>query len=303
MNFHERRRRNGPVFETHEKAHREVLATENWFGDGKPFIGRQFTAAKARERKAEIINLLYRAEKRERRDGDAGVTDRLAILADKIFRCRPGRRCGSLACPECLRAYQKAKVAAQRDTIKLLKATRKNKLLVMVNIIPLMVTYKPEDLSVLKVQKLNRWLKDVLTRVGFKRVMLGSIDFSWEADRGIYQPHWHIAMWTSNREKLTRRLKRIFPGLERGDRPVVASKTYSLGFLPYKDKAIKLPALLRNNRRGLPYLLLALDRTEPLDLMVLFGVRASAQDGGFEFKKIQRRKMAGHRKRRIDEKR
>jgi hypothetical protein len=64
---------------------------------------------------------------------------------------------------------------------------------------------------------------------------------------------------------------------------------YSLGFLPYKDKAIKLPALLRNNRRGLPYLLLALDRTEPLELTVLFGVRASAQDGGLEFKKIPRR--------------
>jgi hypothetical protein len=97
-------------------------------------------------------------------------------------------------------------------------------------------------------------------------------------------------MWTSNREELKRRLRRIFPGLQRGDRPVVASKTYSLGFLPYKDKAIKLPALLRNNRRGLPYLLLALDRTEPLELMILSGVRASAQDGGLEFKKIQRRK-------------
>ena len=75
------------------------------------------------------------------------------------------------------------------------------------------------------------------------------------------------------------------------------------GFLPYMNKAIKLPDLLRNNRRGLPYLLLALDHTEPLELMILSGVRASAQDGGLEFKKIQRRKMAGHRKRRIDEKR
>ena len=33
----------------------------------------------------------------------------------------------------------------------------------MVTIIPLMVTYKPEDLPFLKVQKLNRWLKDALT--------------------------------------------------------------------------------------------------------------------------------------------
>jgi hypothetical protein len=287
MNFHERRRRNGPVFQTHEKAHHEVLTTEKWFGDGKPFIGKQFTAAKARERKADIINLLYRTAEREGRTGDAGVADRLADLADKIHSCCAARRCGSLACTECLRAFQKAKVAAQRTTIKQLKVTRKGKLLVMANVVPLWIRYTPEQVANLDVQKLNRWLKDTLTRAGFKRVMLGSIDFSWED--GFYQPHWHVAMWTADTDELLRRLKLIFPSRERGDRPALVSKTYSLGFLPYKDKAIKLPALLRNNRRGLPYLLLALDRTEPLELMVLSGVRVSAQDGCLEFKKIHRR--------------
>lgn len=287
MNYYDRLRRNGPVFQTHAKAHHEVLATEDWFGDGKPYIGKQFTAAKARERKAEIINLLYRTAKREQRDGNPDVATRLENLADKLHYCCAARRCGSLACPECSRAFQKAKVAAQRTTIKQLRVTRKGKLLVMVTIIPLMVTYKPEDLPYLKIQKLNRWLKDALTKAGFRRVMLGSIDFSWED--GFYQPHWHIAMWTADRERLKRRLKRIFPGLQRGDRPVHTTETYSLEFLAYKDKAIKLPALLRNNRRGLPYLLLALDRTEPLELMVLSRVRVSAQDGGLKFKKIQRR--------------
>src|SRR5581483_1664434 len=95
-----------------------------------------------------------------------------------------------------------AGVLNQRTTIKPLRVTRKRKLLVMVTIIPLMVTYKPEGLPVLKVQKLNRWLKDALTKAGFKRVMLGSIDLSWEG--GFYQPHWHIAMWTSDRKRLRR---------------------------------------------------------------------------------------------------
>ena len=290
MSLEERYRlRNGPIFKTHQKAHEEVLATEAWFGDGAPVIGKQFTAAKAKERKETVTDLLFRTAKRDRRTGDTDVADRLATLADKLHYCCPHRRCGSLACPECLRAFQKAKVAAQRTTIKLLKATRKDKLLVMANVIPLWITYTPEELAGLDVRKLNRWLKDAFTRAGFDRVMLGSIDFSWEADRGIYQPHWHIAMFTSNRKELQRRLKRIFPGPERGDRPALVSKTYSLGFLPYKDKAIKLPALLRNNRLGLPYMLLALDRTEPMELMVLSRIRVSAQDGGFEFKEIQRR--------------
>jgi hypothetical protein len=265
------------------------LANEFWFGDDKPNIGRQFTARKAKERKAEIVELFFRTAKRERRTGNANVADQLEILADKTFYCRPRRRCGSLACTECHRAFQKAKVAAQKTAIKELKVERKSKLLVMANVIPLSITYSPDQLADLDVRKLNRWLKDALTKAGFKRVMLGSIDFSWEADRGFYQPHWHIALFTSNRKKLLRKLKLLFPGLERGDRPVVVSKSYSLEFLPYKNKAIKVIDLLKGNRRGLPYLLLLLDRTDPLELMILSGVWVSAQEGRLVFKKIQHR--------------
>jgi hypothetical protein len=217
------------------------------------------------------------------------LADQLEVLADKLFSCQPRRRCGSLSCPECHRAFQKAKVAAQKVTITKLMTERTDKQLVMANIIPLSITYTPAQLADLDVRKLNRWLKDKLTRAGFRRVMLGSIDFSWEADRGIYQPHWHIAMFTSNRKVLQRKLKVLFPGLERGDRPVVVSKTYSLEFLSYKNKAIKIIDLLKGNRRGLPYLLLLLDRTDPLELMILSGVRVSAQEGRLVFKKIQHR--------------
>ena len=292
MNLDHRRRRNGPTFKTHHKAHQVVLANEVWFGDGHPAIGKQFTAEKAKERKDDVVGLLFQTATRERRIGNAAVADRFESLADKIFGCHQGRRCGSLACSECHRAFQKAKVAAQEITIKLLKAERASKLLVMANVVPLWITYRPDQLADLDVRKLNRWLKDALRRAGFKRDMLGSIDFSWEADRGIYQPHWHIALFTSNRKKLQRRLKQIFPGQEGGDRPALVSETYSLGFLPYMAKAIKLPALLRNNRRGLPLLLLALDLTEPLELMILSGVRVSAQEGGFQFQRIQHRRKA-----------
>jgi hypothetical protein len=101
-------------------------------------------------------------------------------------------------------------------------------------------------------------------------------------------------MWTSNRKqlrkqlktifpasgkKLKRRLKTVFPNDKKYRRPVLVSNTWSLGFIPYKDKAVKLPDLLRRNRTHLPELLLALDRTEPLELMVLSRLRLSAQAG------------------------
>jgi hypothetical protein len=84
VGLEERRRRNGPVFNTYHKAHHAVLASEAWFGDGPSVIGKQFTSAKAKERKDKVIDI-FRAARRERRVGDAGVADRLEILAAPLL--------------------------------------------------------------------------------------------------------------------------------------------------------------------------------------------------------------------------
>jgi len=156
----------------------------------------------------------------------------------------------------------------------------------MAILIPLRSRYAPDQLDELEIRADNRWLKDNLRRAGFRREMFGSYDLSWE-DGEFYQGHWHIPMLTLNREKLTQRLKAIFPASDIVKRPVVVSRTYSDGYLPYKDKAIKLPDLLRRNRRGLPQLLLALDRTDPLELMVLMRLRVRAQNGELKFRPIR----------------
>jgi hypothetical protein len=121
----------------------------------------------------------------------------------------------------------------------------------------------------------------VVTKAGLTQTMVGSADISWEhrQNKHYYQLHWHLAMWTKDPEKLQKRLLRVFPPNDKYDRPVVVTESFSLGFLPYMNKAIKLPDLLRRNRQHLPPLLLALDRTAPLDLMVIKGLRLSAQSG------------------------
>ena len=119
------------------------------------------------------------------------------------------------------------------------------------------------------VKKANRWLKDAMKPVG-KRMMLGSADLGWETRRsGKYiQVHWHLAMWTRDKKKLKAKLGKVFPRRKKHEKPVQVKMAYSHGFLGYMNKAIKLPDLLRTNRKGLPELLLVLDRTEPMDLMV-----------------------------------
>jgi hypothetical protein len=266
-----------PIFHRHVRAHEAIITNEFWYGDGPPSLGKSFTAKKTAERHRAVVSILLKAGKRAATAGDKRLADAYYDLGDKLHGCRPRARCGSLACPKCARAFQRAKTAAQEALIPILQKTNSTKKLVMANVVPLGMTYRPRQLGHLDIQKRNRWLKDTFTRAGFTRVMFGSADISWE--NGYYQLHWHIGMFTSNRKKLTKRLKKIFPGKQKYDRPVAVSKAWSLGFLPYKDKAIRLPRLLRHNRTHLPELLLVLDRTEPLELMVLTKLRLSAQQG------------------------
>src|ERR1700730_14640034 len=149
--------------------------------------------------------------------------------------------------------------------------------------------YSPGTLDKIDIKKANRWLKDKQKQVG-SRLMLGSADLGWETRRsGKYiQIHWHLVMWTGNPGNLKRKLKLKFPKTKRHERPVEVRIPDDLGFLPYINKVIKLPDLLRTNRTHLPELLLVLDSTEPMELLVSTRLRLSAQSGRLAFKPIGR---------------
>jgi hypothetical protein len=282
----------------HHHAHEAVIANEYWYGDGPPLLRSSFSAANTAKRQIEIVDLLLKAAQKSKTNDDWQQSRQFQKLANKIDHCRRGDRCGSLACPLCARAFQRAKTAAQQELIK--HCAKKSppapnsskhpadvdskpaaKILIMATVIPLQLQYRPQDLGKLVIPKRNRWLKDVLTKAGLVQMMVGSADIGWEQRRGkrYYQLHWHLAMWTDDTASLQKQLLRCFPPKNRYDRPVQISKPYSSNFLPYLNKAIKLPELLRQNRKDLPQLLLALDCTAPLDLMVICGLRLSAQAG------------------------
>ena len=241
---------------------------------------------------------MERAANKSKANGNRKLSRLFGRLAKKLGRCRRDDRCGSFACPQCARAFQRAKVAAQKQIIKETanksspkpnsskksadaKSQPAKKILVMATVVPLHLRYTPADLLHLDIGKRTRWLKEVLTKAGLTQMMVGSADIGWEYRRNkhYYQLHWHLAMWTEDPEKLQKQLLRCFPPKNTYDRPVVVTKSFSLSFLQYINKAIKLPDLLRRNQRGLPHLLFALDRTAPLDLMVVCGLRLSAQSG------------------------
>jgi hypothetical protein len=242
------------------------------------------------ERTTTVLGILVRAAKRADKNGNTDLAHSYYQLSDKIEACRARRRCGSLACPRCARAYQKAKTAAQQTAITEATKARPGRHLVFVTVVPKAMMYSPDEFHRIEVRKANRWLKDALKQVG-NRMMLGSADLGWETRRsGKYiQVHWHLAMWTGNPGNLEQKLKLRFRKTKKYERPVEVRIPDDLGFLPYINKAIKLPHLLRTNRTHLPELSLVLDSIEPMDLMVQMRLRLSAQSGQLAFKPIGRR--------------
>ncbi len=176
--------------------------------------------------------------------------------------------------------------------IRQLSKSQADKDLVLVTLIPKTMTYGPGQFAQIDIPKANRWLKDTLRHAGIDRVIVGSADLSWETRRGgkYLQLHWHLAMWTLDIEALKRRLKRKFQRVKKYERPVDVKVAADLKFLGYMNKVNKLPELLRQARKQLPELLLALDKWDPLDLLVHTKVEISAQERGFALRRIPQAK-------------
>jgi len=169
-----------PKFRVFVHEHQEVINNEHWYNDGPPLLGKAFSKEKTLQRHHKVIQILRRAEKRETKAGNDNFATALQTLADKLTHCKPDLRCGSLACPQCARAFQRAKVAGQKECIKNLTKNRAEKTLVMGNVIPLWMTYTNDQLDKLDIKEANRWLKSELAQKKFNRVMLGSTDISLE---------------------------------------------------------------------------------------------------------------------------
>lgn len=110
-----------------------VLNDERWYGDdpphwiisaGKPSQRASQTAAQASQQRKQTEKLLHRHGSKQ---------SHVFPLARKIDSCRPNRRCGSGACPECTRALQRWFVEnAHKAAANLLDTTE----LILVSLVP-----------------------------------------------------------------------------------------------------------------------------------------------------------------------
>jgi hypothetical protein len=279
-----------PKFQTHVQAHEAVTNNESWYTNKPPNLGQGFSAADVAERRTTVMEILLRAAKRADKKKDVDLAAAFYQVYDRLEACVLFDRCGSLACPCCARAFQKAKVVAQEEAIVQATKRRADMQLVFVTLIPPHMMYAPGEFHKIDLKKANRGLKDALRSAVGKRMIFGSADLGWETrrDEGYIQVHWHLAMWTRNPGGLAEKLKAAFGKTKKYERPVDVREAVDFGFLSYMNKAIKWAELLRTNRKLLPELLLVLDQVGPLDLMVFMGSRLIAQSGQLAFKPIGR---------------
>jgi hypothetical protein len=108
-------------FRAHLKAYEIITSNEYWYGDGPPDLGESFTAEKIAERHAGVVDISLRAANRAEVNGDRKLAKQYRQLYEKLEGCRRRRRCGSQACLKCARAFQRAKVDAEKRFVKSLK--------------------------------------------------------------------------------------------------------------------------------------------------------------------------------------
>jgi hypothetical protein len=147
-------------------------------------------------------------------------------IADRLELCERYNRCCSGSCPECGRLIQRWFVRKSkyllRDVID--KADHQ---LVAMTIVPAKPIIGVGNLHTLDIGNLRRRLIYALDKAGIK-MAIGAIDFSYNEDKqsqynGFWSAHFYIITSVSNRARVKKILKQLFPAKRRIPRPVKIS--------------------------------------------------------------------------------
>ena len=115
----------------------------------------------------------------------AGAARHEAVRA-RLQGCAPWRRCLSPACPVCFRQHRLWFVA---EALRVLAGAGP---LAFVTLVDPDAAVAPGDLDGLAPGKAVNALRQRLRRAGVPGPVLGGLDGEYDADRGLYQPHFHL---------------------------------------------------------------------------------------------------------------
>lgn len=184
------------------------------------------TFTEAKDRRYNLIRALRaKSPPAKREPGHAGYER----LAKKWDRCKKGRRCGSAACPVCLRLHRKRLL---RDVMAIFEKVKDP--LRFLTIIPEDGAFEPGSLHKVDLKMLKeRWSKRIRRTSGIKLAFLGiDISYNCNQDKGPYwQLHLH-GLVVGKPMMVQKGLRSRFKNLGQADVPVRADRLDDLGDRP-----------------------------------------------------------------------
>jgi len=150
------------------------------------------------------------------------IYPRLKRIADRLASCEVDNRCGSGACPECGRLFQRWFVRAVKKFIaKYLHNAGEE--LIALNIVAEKSIVEPGQLSNFSIIDIQRRLKFLLNKTDVN-FAIGGVDFSFNEDgdgrlEQFWCPHSYLITSTADRNQLSRQLRKLLKPSKEVPRP------------------------------------------------------------------------------------
>jgi hypothetical protein len=77
-----------PRLSKHLRAHEAVVGNEYWYGDGPPLMHPSLSAKETAERRADVVDILLKAAKKNKASEDRDQAKLLKRLANKSLSAR-----------------------------------------------------------------------------------------------------------------------------------------------------------------------------------------------------------------------
>ena len=242
----------------------------------KAHLPRGFeTAKKVNERRVELVKILEKGGLDERR------------LAKELKKCRPGARCSSAACPNCVRSFRKEFLCEGEFVLE------SHRHWVRASIVPEGFRYEPGYLNQLDVEILSKAIRKRLERhLPHDPIVVGGFDVSFNTEENAsaaWQLHVYMLIAGKLTDALRARLKNAFPPEPTAKRPYVFGVVWSYrrpltyvyksvfarrsGYSDHQGKHRVADQLLRNEQKA--ELAVWLDRSAIGSRLFLRGVKRS----------------------------
>jgi hypothetical protein len=152
------------------------------------------TTEQAKERRDKRAELLWKSDNEEDK-----------ILGDIISNCVKRRPCGSAACPICFRVKR---ISSSEETSRINDMYPRAWTMTAVYYSEAMTG---EQLASCDPLKISNRLRTQLRRSGFKHPVVGSIEFDFHEESGLWLPHYHLITFDDKeaRERLRKVLKSV----------------------------------------------------------------------------------------------